>query len=825
MFTSSNNNNKQLTNNIMAKIRHNNFMDTVDEVISDAKKMGVVHLYTEDEELTGRRVKIKGKDLFHFGTTGYLGLEQDKRLKTAAVDAIWKYGTQFPLSKTYISHPIYKELEEKLEEMYGYPVIITKNSTLGHLGVIPCIVRDEDGVILDHQVHWSVQSAAQILKTRNVPVEMIRHNSLEMLEERIKEMTTRCAKIWYMADGVYSMYGDCAPIPQLLDLCKKYPQLHLYFDDVHGMSWAGKNGTGYVMEQLGGVLPQNVVLFGTLSKTFGASGAVMVTSDERMHKQVKNFGGPLTFSAQLEPASAAAALASAKIHLSPEIYMMQAELADRTRYFNSLLIKTDLPLVEQNTCPVFYIGTGMPATGYNFVNRLMNEGFYINLGLYPAVPVKNTGVRITISRHNEKEEMKALVDAMVYHYPKALEDTHTTKNKVRAAFKMPHIKEEEKTVVVTPELNLQYERSIKAINKEEWNTLLGQQSVFDYDGLMFMEKAFSNNERPEHNTDFHYFIIRDEKAKPVLATFMSAGLWKDDILAPASISMQLEEKRKSNPYYLTSRVLSMGSLFTEGQHYFLDKTHPKWKAALQTLLNTIETLDVSKDISMTVLRDFTEDAEINEFLHSQGFIKVSMPDSCIVQDLSWEGTEGYVESLSPRSRKHFKKDIQAYEKYFDVVHQPTATPEELNTFYDLFENVRMRNFDLNTFSFPKELFSEMSANPNWEFIVLYLKQEFVQAGERKPIAVMFSYKNMEHSYVPSFIGMDYNFTTEYQTYRQMLYQTVVRAKSLGFKKIDFGMSASFEKKKVGAVVIPKVAYIQAKDNFSMELMGVMQNSK
>ncbi len=59
----------------------------------------------------------------------------------------------------------------------------------------------------------------------------------------------------------------------------------------------------------------------------------------------------------------------------------------------------------------------------------MEEGFYVNLGLYPAVPVKNTGVRITISRHNEKEEMKALVDAMVYHYPKALEETHTTKIK------------------------------------------------------------------------------------------------------------------------------------------------------------------------------------------------------------------------------------------------------------------------------------------------------------------------------------------------------------------------------------------------------------
>jgi hypothetical protein len=228
---------------------------------------------------------------------------------------------------------------------------------------------------------------------------------------------------------------------------------------------------------------------------------------------------------------------------------------------------------------------------------------------------------------------------------------------------------------------------------------------------------------------------------------------------------------------------------------------------------------------MTVLRDFQEDAEINEFLHSQGFIKISMPDSCIVQDLSWEGTEGYIASLSPRSRKHFKKDIQAYEKYFNVVHQAGVSAEELDTFYGLFENVRMRNFDLNTFSFPKQLFQQMAASANWEFIVMYLKAEFAPDQQRIPVGVMFCYKNMEHTYVPSFIGMDYTFTTDFQVYRQMLYQTIIRAKALGFKKIDFGMSASFEKKKVGAVVVPKVAYIQAKDNFSMELMGVMQNSK
>jgi 7-keto-8-aminopelargonate synthetase-like enzyme len=100
----------------MAKIKHNNFIDTVDEVLSGAKKEGVLHLYAEDKILTGRIIKIKGKEMFHFGTTGYLGLEQGTRLKEAAIAAISNYGTQFPLSKSYISHPLYSELEQKMKK-------------------------------------------------------------------------------------------------------------------------------------------------------------------------------------------------------------------------------------------------------------------------------------------------------------------------------------------------------------------------------------------------------------------------------------------------------------------------------------------------------------------------------------------------------------------------------------------------------------------------------------------------------------------------------------------------------------------------------------
>ena len=245
----------------MAKTRHNNLFDTIDEVITHGKEKGILHLYTEDEYFTGRTVRIDGKQLYHFGTTGYLGLEQDQRLKNAAIEAIQKFGTQFPLSKSYISHTRYKELEEILEEMYDNPVIISKNSTLAHVAVIPTIVRDEDAVILDHQVHYSVQNACQLLKPRGIHVEMIRHSNLNMLEERIKKLRQKHNKIYYMIDGVYSMFGDVAPIRELVELADKYPCLYLYVDDVHGMSWTGQNGTGYVRSELPELHEKFILIF------------------------------------------------------------------------------------------------------------------------------------------------------------------------------------------------------------------------------------------------------------------------------------------------------------------------------------------------------------------------------------------------------------------------------------------------------------------------------------------------------------------------------------------------------------------------------------
>lgn len=802
----------------MAKIKHNNFLDTVNEVFTDAKEEGVLHLYAEGETFNGRTIGIKNRSLFHFGTTGYLGLEQDVRLKEAAIDAIRKYGTQFPLSKSYISNPLYRKLEEKVTEMYGHPIIITKNSTLGHIGVIPSAVKDQDAIILDHQVHWSVQSAAKILKNRSVPIDMIRHNDLNMLEDKIKRYSDQRKKIWYMADGIYSMYGDFAPISDLMTLSQKYPQLNFYFDDVHGMSWIGKNGTGYVLSELG-ELSENILLFGTLSKTFGASGAVLVCSNKKMYHEIKTFGGPLTFSAQLEPASIAAATASADIHLSPEIYTLQKELRERVAYFNELLQQTDLPLIDENISPVFYIGTGMPKTGYNFVNRLMKEGFYVNLGIFPAVPVKNTGVRITISRHNQKEEIKGLVEAMEYHFPKALEDTHTNRDRVFQAFKLEPKQKEVPKILINADLKVQLEDSILKIDKQLWNSLLGKKGLFDWEGMRFLEESFSGNSLREHNWEFRYLMIYDQEQQPILATFMTVGLWKDDMLAAVGASQTIEEESKNDPYYLTSKVLSLGSLFTEGKHLYVDNSHFEKQQALNLLLQTLEKLEYTLKAKMIVLRDFVDDKGIHTYFQGQGFVRVQMPDSCSIELAKEETLENYISRLSARNRRHLRKEILDTEPLLNIAVLSSCSEDQLEQIEELYSNVHHNNLGLNTFSFPSKLFRKMSKHPNWEFITITPKSE-----PEKIIGVMLCYKNIHKTYVPAFVGMDYSYLEQYHIYRQLLFQTIKRSIELKYNHIALGLTASFEKRKLGASVYNTYAYIQTADNYTLELMGILESS-
>lgn len=511
----------------------------------------------------------------------------------------------------------------------------------------------------------------------------------------------------------------------------------------------------------------------------------------------------------------AAAIASAQIHLTPEIYELQRELRERIAYFNACLSATELPLIDQNESPVFYIGTGMPKTGYNFVNRLMGEGYFINLGIFPAVPVKNTGVRITISRHNEKAEIKGLVEAMEYHFPLALQDTQTNPERVFHAFKLePKVKNKQQG---STNLNIEIWDTIRQVDRKQWNRYMGGQGVYDWEGLQFLEETFQGNTKKEHNWLFRYIIIKDSKGVPVLMTFVTLSLWKDDMLAQAEVSASIEQERTAKPYHLTSMVLSLGSLFTEGEHLYWDNSHKQRDTAREALLELLEKMERQLKAKMTVLRDFGPKTTWNETIYGHGFLRVQMPNSCTVDLKEVVSINEYVEQLSSRNRRHFRKDIQPFFELTESKILSKVNPREVKEFKRLFNEVQKRNLGLNTFSFPDKLFDQMNENNLWEFIVLTPKGKPHQI-----LGAMFCYTNQTAVYVPAFVGMDYELLERYATYRQLLYRTIERAIELKLPEIDFGMTASFEKRKLGATVHEKYAYLQTNDNFILEIIGVME---
>jgi 7-keto-8-aminopelargonate synthetase-like enzyme len=417
------------------KNKHEMVVDIMTQVATIATKLGIVHNNNEDVSLDGRHLTIRGNKLLYFGSCGYLGLEHDNRLKAGAISAIEKYGTQFSSSRAYVSSSFYQESEALLSKMFfNKPVLLLQSLTVGHISNIPILVGNDDAVIMDSQVHDSVQTAVQLLKNRDVHVEIIRHNRLDLLESRIKELKDDYKKIWYMADGVYSMQGDLAPVKELYKLADQYEQLYLYLDDIHGMSWCGPNGTGYVTSQ--GEYHPKLYLTTGLTKGFGSAGGLLVYPEEKSFQLCKNTSRSFIFSIQMPPMILGATIESAKIHLTDEIYTLQEDLADKVLFFNMKAKKLGLPLINESISPIGFIGVGKPDVGYNVVRRMMNQGYYFNLSVFPSVSFNNTGLRIPINRLHTYEDIESLLNEIATQLPLALEDSQSSMSEIYKHFKL-----------------------------------------------------------------------------------------------------------------------------------------------------------------------------------------------------------------------------------------------------------------------------------------------------------------------------------------------------------------------------------------------------
>lgn len=809
----------------MSKIH--DILNSIDTILTDASSRGLIHRTAEDDSISGRTIRLDGADLLNFGSCSYLGLETDPRLKEGAIRAIEKYGTQLSSSRAYVSAPAYSEMEELISQAFGRPSHMATTCLLGDLSFMPVLIGENDAVLFDQQVHNTVQTALHQVRAQGTAVEILRHNRMDLLEERITDLAKRHSKIWYLADGVYSMFGDVAPMAELEGLLNRFEQLHLYFDDAHGVSWHGEHGRGVALERF--AKHERVFTVLSFAKSFGCGGAALTFPNREVLRRVKTVGGPMIFCGPLQPPMLGAALASMRIHLSPEIHGLQQSLRQRILCFNEMAEKLRLPLLDTGVVPIRFLGAGPHTVSYNMVRRLMGEGFYTNFTCFPAVPMKRSGVRITLTNHQSLEDVRRLAEAMAHHLPLALEEEHSSIDELWGEFKFQRPKpgsddlrrEREALVLdVAPRpkrLTLETAESIDAIDKAEWDLLLASRGSFSSDGMKFLEDLFRDHPKKEDNWQFRYYIVRDESRRPVLATFFTASLWKDDVMSPEKVSQRIEERRAEDPYFLTSLNLTMGSQLTEGNHLYLDRA-ADWRGAMRLLLAEISREQARIGANSLMLRDLpSDDSEMDDFLLDQGFSKFNMPEASLIRP-SWKNEEEFLAQLPKQYRYHVRKQVLEHDPEFrvEVLRQGdrSLSEAEFDRLYELYLNVKKRSLDLNTFDLPRSLFAQMLNHAGWEISLFYLKS----VSETSPVGFSASYAGPTQ-YVLMLVGLDYEYSITHGTYRQALMQTLRRALALGSQTIYMGFDAAFEKKRFGAKAHQPCMYFQSADHYQAEVLG------
>ncbi|MEQ1557471.1 MAG: aminotransferase class I/II-fold pyridoxal phosphate-dependent enzyme [Methyloglobulus sp.] len=378
--------------------------------ISRSCDLGIIQLKDESDTYDGRVLTINGKQVISFGNCSYLGLDTCESIKQGGIDAITRYGNFFSSSRQYMGLALNEELEGLLNQITGYYTLVTQTTSLGSLSAIPVITSPKDLIVLDHQVHASVQNATKIAQAQGTQVGMVRHSNMLALEDVIQKQQHKYEKIWYMADGMYSMLGDPCPIEAMYELMERYPNFHCFVDDAHGISWIGENGKGWTLHKR--PLHPQMVLVMSMAKGFGCCGGILVFPSEETRHLVKCLGASLIYSGPIPTPVLGGCIASAKLHLTDEITERQNALYARIKFFREQAYAAGLPLVNHSFSPIFYFGAGSEENAYVVVRTMLDAGYFAGICNYPVVPKKHAGIRMSITTHNTFEDIENAVSAM-----------------------------------------------------------------------------------------------------------------------------------------------------------------------------------------------------------------------------------------------------------------------------------------------------------------------------------------------------------------------------------------------------------------------------
>jgi 8-amino-7-oxononanoate synthase len=350
----------------------------------EVKALGMYPYFLPLEDTEGTEVTIYGKKIIMIGSNNYLGLTTHPKVREAALEAIKKYGTSCTGSR-FLNGTLkmHMEAEEKLAAFVGKPAALVFSTGMQvNLGAISCLLGKDDIAIVDKDDHASIVDAVRLGYG-----EMRRfiHSDLESLERQLSSTPDK-AGVLVVVDGVYSMGGDIAPLPEIVKLVKKYGA-RLYVDDAHSLGVLGPQGRGTAAHF--NLTDQVDMIMGTFSKSFASLGG-FVAGEADVMQWVQHSARSFIFSASIAPASLAAAMAALEI--------MQTE-SDRIEqlWHNTEKMRTGYQAMGFDTgpseTPVIPIMIGDEQKTFAAWKALFEAGIYTNAVIPPAVPPSKSLLR------------------------------------------------------------------------------------------------------------------------------------------------------------------------------------------------------------------------------------------------------------------------------------------------------------------------------------------------------------------------------------------------------------------------------------------------
>lgn len=379
------------------------FKKAYDFTIADEiKELGLYPYFKPLQATDGTTVKIEGRDVIMAGSNNYLGLTNDPRTIKAAQDVITTYGTGCTGSR-YLNGTLdlHLELEEKLAVfMKKESCVLFSTGYQTNEGSIQTIADRNDIIFSDRENHACIVVGTQVSNAKTV---RFRHNDMEHLRTLLAKAEPGAGKI-IVSDGVFSMSGTLAKVPELVALAKEYGA-GLYLDDAHAVGVIGDGGRGSA--SVFGLMDDVDLISGTFSKSFASLGGFLV-GDRTVIEYIRHKSPAHIFSASMPPANVATVLKSLEI-LQSEPWRLE-RLEEISNYMRSNLRDLGFNVWSSQT-PIIPVVVGEMMKCFQFWKDLFEEGVYVNAVVPPAVPQGQALVRTSYMATHTNEHLDKILDA------------------------------------------------------------------------------------------------------------------------------------------------------------------------------------------------------------------------------------------------------------------------------------------------------------------------------------------------------------------------------------------------------------------------------